>query len=310
MYTYKKKLSKRNKRILFIVFFLLAIILVILGVRIFGSIRQKPQQPAQEAHDYSPELAAVLAKSFYVYDMSEKKVLFAKNEHEELPLASITKLMSGLIISTTLPATSTVTVTENDLIRGEDTNGLFAGEKWEAENLLNFSLIMSSNTGIYALSDALNSYLGGNGSTTIDLMNQKARELGLTDTIFFNESGLDLNATTSGAYSSAYDVSLLLDKILTAYPQLISKTTESAEDFISESNIRHLAINTDTLVDKIPGLIASKTGYTDLAGGNLAIAFDAGIEHPVIIVVLGSTEDGRFSDMEQLVHVTFEKLSK
>lgn len=295
---------------MFFLFFILAVVLVALIISIFGIFSHKHELPAKPAHDYSPELAGIQAKSYYVYDVDEKKMIFAKNEHEELPLASITKLMSGLIVSTMLPATSTVTITQEDINEGEGSNGLFAGERWEAKNLLNFSLIMSSNTGMYALSDALNAYLDGNGSTTIDLMNAKAKQLGLTNTIFFNESGLDLDATTSGAYSSAYDVAMLLQKILAAYPALISKTTESAMSFISESNMRHIAINTDTLVDKIPGLIASKTGFTDLAGGNLAIAFDAGIEHPIIAVVLGSTEDGRFTDMEQLVHVTFEKLSE
>lgn len=302
---------RKNKRVLFLLFFILAIILVVLGVRIFANNSEKiKEQTAKETHDYSPELSNVAAKSYYVYDVNEKKVLFAKNEHQELPLASITKLMSGLIISTDLPATSTVIISKSDINKGEGSNGLFAGEKWEAKDLLNFSLIMSSNTGIYALADALNAYLGGNSSTTINLMNQKASEFGLTNTIFFNESGLDINTGMSGAYSSAYDVAMLLDKILVNYSELISKTIEGAASFISESNMRHVAINTDTLVDKIPGLIASKTGFTDLAGGNLAIAFDAGIEHPIIIVVLGSTEDGRFSDVEQLAHVTFEKLAE
>ena len=237
-------------------------------------------------------------------------MIFAKNEHEELPLASITKLMSGLIVSTMLPSTSTVTVTQKDINEGEGSNGLLVGEKWSAKNLLNFSLIMSSNTGMYALADALSAYLHGNSSTTVNLMNEKTKQLGLTNTIFFNESGLDLDPTTSGAYSSAYDVAILLDTILKNYPALVIKTTEGAMSFVSENNIRHIAINTDILVDKIPGLIASKTGFTDLAGGNLAIAFDAGIEHPIIAVVLGSTEDGRFTDMQQLVHVTFEKLSE
>jgi len=307
---YQRRLSKRNKKVLYLLFCVLAVVLIVLGIRIYQAIfPRSPAQIPKEAHDYSPELANVQAKSFYVYDMNEKKMLFAKNEHMELPLASVTKLMSGLIVMANLPATSSVTVSKTDIEKGEGTNGLYAGEKWDASDLLNFSLIMSSNTGIYALADALNAR-EANGSTTIDLMNEKAKQLGLANTVFFNESGLDLSTSTSGAYSSAYDVAMLMDAILRSYPTLVSKTVESAASFISESNLRHIAINTDTLVDKIPGLVASKTGFTDLAGGNLVIAFDAGLMHPVIIALLGSTEDGRFTDMEQLVHVTLEKLSE
>jgi len=302
---------KKSKRVFVPLFFVLFIILIILTIRIYRSVVERPSdQPVKETHDYSPELVDIQAKSFYVYDIDQKKVLFTKNEHEQLALASITKLMSGLIIATNLPSTSTVIISKADIDNGEGSNGLFVGEKWDVKDLLNFSLIMSSNSGIYALSRSLNTYEGVYGSTTIDLMNAKAKVLGLSNTLFFNETGLDINTGMSGAYSSAYDVTVLLNKILASYPILISKTTEDAAAFISESNMRHIAINTNTLVNKIPGLIASKTGYTDLAGGNLVIAFDAGFMHPIIITVLGSTQDGRFTDMERLVHVTLERLSE
>ena len=305
-----KKNLKKKKRVFLPLFFVLVIIVIVLGIRISQDIAEKQNiRPAKEVRDYSPELSDIQAKSFYVYDVTENKVLFAKNEHEQLPLASITKLMSGLIIATNLPSTSTVTISKADIESGEGSNGLFVGEKWDIKNLLNFSLIMSSNSGIYALARTLDESRGINSSTTLDLMNAKAKILGLTNTIFFNETGLDINASTSGAYSSSYDVTMLLNKILSSYPMLTSETIEDAASFISESNMRHIAINTNTAINEIPGLIASKTGYTDLAGGNLVIAFDAGVMHPVIAVVLGSTEEGRFTDMERLVHVTLEKLS-
>ena len=63
----------------------------------------------------------------------------------------------------------------------------------------------------------------------------------------------------------------------------------------------HKTKNTDELVNEIPGLIAGKTGYSDLAGGNLAVIFDAGFDHPLAVVVLGSTSEGRFNDVKQLV---------
>jgi D-alanyl-D-alanine carboxypeptidase len=260
--------------------------------------------------DYSPELAGIQAKAYYVYDLDENKVLFAKDEHEELPLASVTKLMSGLVIMNNLPASTIVNIRAVDL--GYDGNGgkLVVGEKWNPQSLLNYSLIMSSNDGIMALARTLDAYEGQNASDTVALMNHEAEIIGLHNTIFMNPTGLDLSATTSGAYSSAYDVTMLLKTILRDDLMLVSHTTRTSEDFVSLSNIEHVTINTDASINEIPNLIASKTGYTDLAGGNLAIAYDAGFAHPIISVVLGSTEDGRFTDMEKLVHVTLERLSQ
>ena len=63
----------------------------------------------------------------------------------------------------------------------------------------------------------------------------------------------------------------------------------------------HEAFNTNELVGDIPNLLGSKTGFTDLAGGNLTIAFDAGFDRPIIITVLGSTREGRFDDVATLI---------
>ncbi len=60
--------------------------------------------------------------------------------------------------------------------------------------------------------------------------------------------------------------------------------------------------NTNEVVQNIDGLIASKTGYTDLSGGNLVVAFDAGLNHPIIVTVLGSSQEGRFSDTLKLIN--------
>jgi D-alanyl-D-alanine carboxypeptidase len=62
--------------------------------------------------------------------------------------------------------------------------------------------------------------------------------------------------------------------------------------------------NTDPIVKTVPHLLLSKTGFTDLAGGNLALVFDAGIQHPIAVVVLGSTKSARFTDGAALVAAT------
>jgi serine-type D-Ala-D-Ala carboxypeptidase (penicillin-binding protein 5/6) len=252
---------------------------------------------------------SIEAKSFYVLDILKNEAVFAKNEHLKLPLASITKLMSGLIVSDIMPDTTIITINNEDIAMEGD-SGLVVGEKWKLKDLLDFSLIESSNDGMHAIAEALNYYEEVNNKDIIKIMNQRADILGLKDTVFINETGLDIDENMSGAYSSAYDVSLLLKKIIEDNQRLISNTNKQKENYISESKIKHTAINTNTYINEIPNLIASKTGFTNLAGGNLVVVFDAGFMHPVVIVVLGSTTDERFSDVVKLAKITLVKLSE
>lgn len=263
--------------------------------------------------DYQTTLDTIQAKSFYVYDILDNKTIFSKDEHAKLPLASITKLMTGFVVMDVMPDNTIITICKNDIALDAEnglSDGLLTGEKWQLKDLLDLSLMISSNGGMHAIASALNSYEIINNKDTVQMMNEKADTLGLKDTIFINETGLDVDKSMSGAYSSAYDVSMLLGNILKNNPSLISSTNKQSENFISESNIKHTAINTNTSMNQISGMIASKTGFTDLAGGNLAIIFDAGLMHPVAIVVLGSTVDGRFSDVVKLANITLEKLSE
>jgi len=302
---------KKNK------FFLIAIFLLVAGLCVFfvnnienKSIEIKETQILEKKKvDYQSILNTIEAKSFYVYDITNKKSLFSKDEHLKLPLASITKLMSGFVVLDIMPETSIVTINREDIL-AEGDSGLLLGEKWKLKDLLDYTLITSSNDGMHAISSYFDAYQEVNNKNTVELMNERAKVFGLNDTLFINETGLDIDSNTSGAYSSSYDVALLLENILSNNPGLISNTNRQNEDFISLNKIKHTATNTNVSVNQIPSLIASKTGFTNLAGGNLAVVFDAGFMHPVVIVVLGSSIDGRFSDVTKLSRIALEKLSE
>jgi len=100
-------------------------------------------------------------------------------------------------------------------------------------------------------------------------------------------------------------MSKLMSYIWKNEPEAISQTNKHELEFVSEDGFLHVAENTNEDVNNISGLIGSKTGYTDLAGGNLAIIYDAGLNHPIVVVVLGSTLGGRFEDVESLVEATY-----
>ncbi len=281
---------------------------VLIGACVFFLLRinEEPARiPALDTGVNPTILEHIQAKSLYVYDIADHQALFARSADRQLPLASVTKLMTALVASDRLASTTIISITREDLAQEGDSK-LLLGETWKLPDLLNFSLISSSNDGMHAIARTLNAVYA---TSTIALMNAEAKQLGLTDTFFVNETGLDIDTFVSGAYSSAHDAALLLAHILIAHPDIVLRTAEPAALFISESGIKHIAVNTDKLIARIPNLIASKTGFTDLAGGNLVIAYDAGFAHPVVIAVLGSTENGRFSDVDLLITESLKKLS-
>lgn len=264
---------------------------------------------APENRDGAAESAVVLvanetpeieARSAIVVDAADGRVLFEKSADVPLPLASITKLMTALVVSEAASSTETVSVRAED-IRETGDNGLRAGEKWKLGDLLNFSLMSSSNDGASAMAAAAMA-LRGSSSDITEIMNLKARELGMANTVFYNETGLDLSPGEGGAYGTAKDVSVLMRHLLNSDPGILDATRLTEADFKSLDDISHKALNTNKIASSVPGLIASKTGFTDLSGGNLAIAFDAGLNHPVVIVVLGSGIDSRFNDVLKLAN--------
>lgn len=240
------------------------------------------------------------AKAAYVYDLRDKAVLYAKNEDGRMALASLTKVMTALV-ATEMAPDADILITRAALSTEGD-SGLIVGEKWKMRDLLDFALTSSSNDGMHAVALAFGE------QAFVARMNLKADELGMKDTYFLNETGLDISSGQAGAYGSAKDMATLFAYVVDKHPGLLEATQE--REITLSSNIKsHTARNTDVLADVIPGLKASKTGFTDLAGGNLVIVFDPEIGRPIAVSVLGSTEEGRFEDMRLLVSKALEKLS-
>jgi D-alanyl-D-alanine carboxypeptidase len=253
------------------------------------------------------------AKSAFVYDLTNRKVLYKKNELEQLPLASLTKLMMALTAIDLLPKDAKITI-KNEFLSEEGDSGLLANESWKLEDLLDFSLVSSSNDGARSIASVIGATQLNSSDYNLGRkefvrrMNMKAQDLGLANTYFVNESGLDVGSA-SGGYGTARDVSYLIEYILNNKPELVEATRYSKITVNSDSK-KHDAKNTNSVLDEIPGLIVSKTGYTSMAGGNLAVAFDASMGKPIIVVVLGSTQEDRFEDVKTLVNASLEYLAK
>lgn len=252
----------------------------------------------------------IIGEAAFVYDVALQKVIYEKNPDVKLPLASITKLMTALVASEIVASNSTVPISYSAILQDGD-SGLKDGEAFSLNSLMELTLTNSSNDGAYAMAAAAGALLDSNKPATsfVEAMNVRARELGLNQTVFKNPTGLDISETEAGALGSARDVAFLMDYILKNQPQILESTTNSSVVVRDNSGSTHEVDNTNDLIGVIPGLIGSKTGYTTLAGGNLTVAFDTSLNRPVIVVVLGSSRNGRFADVVKLVEATKKYLN-
>ncbi len=273
----------------------------------------------QETNSQPFPNVSINAKAVYVWDVANNQALFKENEQLPLPLASLTKIMMADTALDIVSPTSTIFISKDALDSDGDT-GLYLNESWFFKDLLNYTLTVSSNDGATAIaeftgaklshtSDQSSEMFSQNQQRFVDQMNTNARKIGLSNTHFLNPTGLDIDTAQAGAYGSAQDIAKLFAYNLKNHPEILENTKYPRITVTSESNFKHVGINTDIAIDQIPGIIASKTGYSDLAGGNLAVIYDAGINHPIVVVILGSTYDGRFADMLELIKATNQYIS-
>lgn len=238
----------------------------------------------------------VIARAVMVYDIKNERVLYSKNADAQLPLASVAKLVTALVADNQMGSSASIYISEQALATEGD-SGLLVGDVWKERDLADFMLTVSSNDAATALASTY-----ADTSQFIAQMNQFVQQLGLSSTVLFNESGLDVTSQQAGAYGSARDIANLLTYTILTKPEILEATTFTEFTSVSRTGLRYKAVNTNKIVGQIPGIIGGKTGFTDLAGGNLAIVFDASIGRPIAVVVLGSTIDGRFDDVLKLVN--------
>lgn len=249
--------------------------------------------PTAYAPRVSLEPASIMGKAAIIYDPGTRVVWWQKSANEELPLASLTKLMTAQVVLAHKSPATAVTITQADL-KPEGDWGLKVGQTIPLGDLLHFGLTVSSNDAMAAAAAAI-------GPDYVAQMNAEAKLLGLTHTHFLNPTGLDVNKSIAGAYGSAYDVARLIASFYRDHPDYL-KGTDASNGTLTTTSGELVAAATAAPLGNVPGFIGGKTGFTDLAGGNLAIVFDVEPGHPLVAVVLGSSEVGRFDDIKMLIN--------
>ena len=240
------------------------------------------------------------AKAAIVYDLATGETLYVKNADAQLPLASLTKLLtiySALtILSPNTPITIPVSAT-----RLEGSHVFSTGQTFSLADLARLTLTASLNDGAAAIASAAAERANRSQN---EMLASAAAALWLSQTYAGNGNGLDVSVAVSGGYGSARDLARLSGALVAQAPEIAQATTQNLVGATSEGGTPFVVKNTNPIIDAIPHPLLSKTGYTDLAGGNLALVFDIGIEHPIAIIVLGSSQEARFTDGAALVAAT------
>jgi len=283
---------------------LIASLLLAVFLFIPGAARESSPAPVSVATSSAPDAFAgihIQAAAAIVYDLSTGEILYGKNAYTPLPLASLTKILTVYAALAELPPETPVTISAAAAGVGS-LGGLAHGETFSLTDLSRLTLTASLNEGAVAIAEVAAEVTH---RLPIEMLAGAAAALTLDQTYAVNGSGLDASAVIAGGYGSAFDVARLSGALVSYAPDVALATTRDRAQATAQDGTAYVVKNTNPVVTTIPHLLFSKTGSTRLAGGNLALVLDVGLGHPVAIVVLGSSEEARFSDISALVTATF-----
>lgn len=241
----------------------------------------------------------VEAKAALLMEKETGQVLFAKEEHQRLEPASVTKIMTLLL---TMEAISrgelryedTVTVSKNAASMGGSQVYLSEGEQITVEELLKAVCVSSGNDAAVALAEQVS----GVTELFVQQMNNRAKELGMVDTCFLNPTGLP----AEGHVTSAYDIALMSRELILRHPDLRRFTT------IWMDTIRGGEFglsNTNQLIRFYEGATGLKTGSTDAAGYCISATAERSGMELIAVVLGGETSQQRFEDAKTLLNYGF-----
>ena len=245
----------------------------------------------------------IQGKSGVLMDVATGTVLFEKNAHDPLAPASVTKVMTMLLIMEAIDAgkirwEDTVTASETAAAKGGSQIYLKVGETMTVSDMVKSIAVSSANDCACAMAE----HLAGSESAFVDMMNVRAKELGMNDTNFVNCTGLDDGPEAASHRTSAYDIALMSRELLKNHPD-IKKFTTIWMDTVRNGTFG--LSNTNKMVRFYNGATGLKTGFTSGAGYCLsASAQREGME--LIAVVMGSeTSANRFNACKTMLDYGF-----
>lgn len=251
---------------------------------------------------FSDNIIEILAPSAILIEESTGKVLFEKNSHEKRSCASITKIMTMILVmeaidSKKISLSDMVIASEHASSMGGSDIWLESGEAMTVDELIKAVLVASANDAAVALAE----HIYGSEEKFVDKMNEKAKKLSMNDTTFKNCNGLD----EEGHFSSAYDISIM-SKELMKHKEIFSYTSIWI-DYLRDGKTQ--LVNTNKLLKSYKGITGLKTGTTSEAGCCISATAKRD-DLSLIAVVLGDkVGKDRFKDASDLLDYGFSNYS-
>ena len=245
---------------------------------------------------------SVSSKSAILMDVGSGQILYEKNAHDKLPPASVTKVMTMLLICEALDSgkitlDDSVQISDNAASMGGSQIFLEAGEVQKVDTVLKGIAVASANDGCVAMAE----YIGGSVESFVDMMNAKAKELNMKDTNFVNTNGLPVD----NHYTSAHDIAIMSRELLKH--DVISKylTTWMDQVVVGKKQITVGLANTNKLIKHYQGATGVKTGFTQQAKYCLSASAKRGDTHLVAVTLGAETSPERFKDATSLLNFGF-----
>ena len=249
---------------------------------------------------YAKELVSN-AKSAILIEPDSKKILYDKNIHDKVSIASLTKMMGLVLIfeeidSGRIKYTDKVVASSNASGMGGSQIWLSDGEVMTVEELLKGIIMASANDGIVAMAE----YIGRTEENFVNMMNEKAKKLNLKNTNFVNVTGLD----EEGHYSSAYDLAIVATELM-RHPDIFKFTTLYEDYLRKDTDNKFWLVNTNKLIKTYKGADGLKTGMTDNAGYCMAVTAKRDDLRLLAIVLGESSGKIRNSETSELLDYGF-----
>lgn len=247
-----------------------------------------PEQPSMPKEESGPALRDVpvpdvAAGAYLVGDVESGKVLASRNADTSLPIASISKLLTALVVSDEIPGDATIGLTDGDRAQTEGTPGrLPTNATFRAADLLYPLLMESNNTVAFAFARSHSAF--------VEKMNQKAGELGMGSSTFVEPTGLSAKNV-----SSARDLFTLLRHLMTERRDLLSIARTAKHPIVSTKGRTYDVPNFNVFVSET-SFLGGKTGYTEDANQTMASLFSID-GRTIAIVVLGTPDRKRDIDL-------------
>lgn len=238
----------------------------------------------------------IKAKSAILMDVTSGKILMEMNSHEKLPPASVTKIMPLLLFTEAIAEdkialSDKVRTSAHSAGKGGSQIWLKEGEEMTVDELMKAVAVSSANDACCSLGE----YIAGSEKAFIQLMNNRAKELGMNDTTFVNCSGLD---DTDTNYTSAHDIAVMSRELM-KYKEIITRYTTIWMDSLRDGKTE--LVNTNKLVRFYAGTTGLKTGTTSKAGCCLSATAERDGLHLVAVVMGSDNSTDRFETAKALL---------